>query len=61
MQPSCPVPDSSPIRAILYPGVSKLGLFGVLDERLYGIFHGMCKLYSQVVNCFWSMHAYVAL
>ncbi len=52
MQSLCPVPDSSPVCAVPYPGVSELGWFGVLDKRQYGIFYGMCKPCSQVVNCF---------
>ena len=43
MQPSCPVSDSSPISSVSYFGVGKLGLFGVFDNRLDGMFYSLCE------------------
>ena len=58
MQSPCLVPNSSPVCAVPYPGVRELGLFEVLDKRLYGILYDMCEPYCQFIQCLWSIQQY---
>ena len=60
MQSSCSVPNSPPVFAVMYSGVSKFVLFEVLDKRSYGKFYSMCKSACHCVYRCWDIQHHEA-